>query len=405
MPRTFDKTAVLHNGLIKISQSCHRYVTFGVDREKLSRLAGMLTPSFTQPVLSLEFALNVNSSTYTSSDVHKEHCMRNVFITVVGILALLTVSAVGGDYHYKTTLNCNECHVMHASQGHGYNNDGGGIFVTPNGPHDALLRDEPTALCLNCHDGQTFAPDVLAANGGNVPTNGREAGALNRDNTAPYFDAAGHTLYSTATAPGGTFSATDGLGCVNCHTVHGSANYRNARVRGVSTAIITYAVGSNDPTKDVFERSASSGGDHYSTTNVDFNEPNVTASGYGNFCKGCHTQFHGASADVNMYNMADSAWQRHPTAEANISVGTTARFNNRPYRVKVMSASGDWGTQGVAWTAAPADLTPSCMSCHKAHGNQNAFGLIFATGNAVIDENGDGTSVKVLCQQCHRQGI
>lgn len=157
----------------------------------------------------------------------------------------------------------------------------------------------------------------------------------------------------------------------------------------------------------VFQRSSGLA-NHYSVDNIDFNEPYQDSSAYGAFCKDCHTVFHGNTADADMYNLTDSAWVRHPTAGADISVsGSRARFPNRPYRVKVMSSTGNWGTQGsTTWApSVPTDLTPSCFSCHKGHGNQNAFGLIFATGAAAIGEQGDGTSFKVTCQQCHGVGI
>ena len=69
-------------------------------------------------------------------------------------------------------------------------------------------------------------------------------------------------------------------------------------------------------------------------------------------------------------------------------------------------------------TATTTDPTPGCVSCHKAHGNQNPFGLFFLDPNATaIDEqggdhptipemaNGYGTSYQGLCGQCHTQGI
>ena len=334
--------------------------------------------------------------------------MKNIIIMLMGLMALLTVSAYAGDYHYQSTLNCSECHTMHSSQQHGYNADstGSGFFVTPNGPNDALLRDEVNTLCLSCHNNQTFAPDVLGANGGTSYPNGRIGGALNMGNTAPYFDVTGHTLGSTDVAPGGSWSNPDGLDCTGCHTVHGNAYYRNTRSRGVASSArhyITYATGTNDPTRAVFQRSSGIAS-HYGVDNIDFNEPYADSSAYGAFCRDCHTQFHGNTANADMYNMTDSAWVRHPTAAANIRVGATSRFNNRPYRVKVMSSTGVWGTQSEAWATAPADLTPSCFSCHKGHGNQNAFGLIFATGDNPIGEQGDGGTYRDLCRQCHSQG-
>lgn len=353
--------------------------------------------------------------------------MRNILTAAFAMLALLAVSALAGDYHSGTTLFCEDCHIMHASQTHGYNQNGGGTFVIPTpGAHEFLLRDEPNAMCLKCHDGSNSAPDVLGVNQGNVPTNGRQAGALNRDNVAPYFSATGHTLYSTATAPGGTWtpSGTHGLECIHCHTQHGrsatiggvsESMYRNVNFGLVtgSTAGITYAVGAAPTlTKDVWEVSASFGGDHYSPNNVEFNEPDQTKSGYANYCKQCHTNFHGTSADANMRNTtapAGTEWVRHPTADVNIGASggghsAMSTFKGNLYRTKVMTNSGDWGTQGTAITNTVTDYTPSCFSCHKAHGNQNAFGLIFATGAVAIGEEGDGTNYRQLCGQCHRQG-
>jgi hypothetical protein len=69
-----------------------------------------------------------------------------------------------------------------------------------------------------------------------------------------------------------------------------------------------------------------------------------------------------------------------------------------------MSPTGAWGIQGdTAWVA-PADLTPTCVTCHKAHGNGNAFGVVYMTGNAPRSESGDGTRTTNLCKVCHVQG-
>lgn len=339
--------------------------------------------------------------------------MRKVVVLAAAIALTSAGIATAGDYHYKGTLNCNECHVMHGSQQHGYNTDGTGTFtpIGGAGPYNWLLRNEPNALCLSCHDNQTFAPDVLEANGGTAPTLGRQAGGLNMHNTAPYLDADGHTLGSTATAPGGTFSNPVGLECIDCHSPHGrggaraSNPYRNLYVSGNS---MSYAVATNDLTKDVFERSAG-GTDHYDIGNIDFNEPKSDSSYYGQFCKACHTNFHGKSTDANMTaGGAGTDWLRHPTADVNIaSGGSTGLFNDRLYRVKVMSPAGDWGTQGTAFGASmPTDLTPSCFSCHKAHGNQRAFGLIYpdSAGVLPIGEEGSGARYRDLCRDCHSRG-
>jgi hypothetical protein len=122
--------------------------------------------------------------------------MKRTLILMVALALIVPVAALAGDYHKGVTLNCAECHLMHGSQAHGYNANGTGIFTTIGGapPYDYLLRNHINELCLTCHDNQTFAPDVMEANGGTAPTNGRLAGALNMTNVAPYYDATGHTL-------------------------------------------------------------------------------------------------------------------------------------------------------------------------------------------------------------------
>lgn len=355
--------------------------------------------------------------------------MKTISITCIFLFALFGLAAAG-DYHYGTTLRCSDCHVMHFSQQHGYDSTGGGTFTAlGTGPNTDLLRAPVNELCLTCHDGQAFAPDVY---GVNTQTNVREAGALNKVGDAgPYYPGMGHTLGITSAPPGGTGwtpDPTDGLDCVDCHQQHGYAGgvvdtggtgqYRNLVGKsGNSAALtpVTYRVGTNNLAKDVFERDATLGQPavHYDIANVDFNEPTATASAYGAWCKGCHTDFHGSSTDAFMRDPTEGAgigWLRHPTADVNIggqSAGghsSLTQFKNNLYRTKVMSPTGDWGTQGVAWTTAPTDLTPSCFTCHKAHGNKNAFGLIYALGNAPLGEQGDGTEAKNLCRQCHVQG-
>ena len=100
-------------------------------------------------------------------------------------------------------------------------------------------------------------------------------------------------------------------------------------------------------------------------------------------------------------------WIRHPVADVNIGasygtfISSLARFNSRVNRVKVMDSQGLWDG-----TAGDNTVTPSCMSCHKSHGNQNGFGLIYLTGDAggTLTEQGDGGQYRDLCRQCHVQG-
>lgn len=341
------------------------------------------------------------------------------------IVLLMGGPATAGDYHRGATLVCSDCHVMHFSQSRGYNPGGTGLW-TPlggSGPYHFLLRNTINDLCLTCHDGQTFAPDVLETN---VLGNVREAGALNREGTAPYYVGTGHSLDSADTAPGGTWAPDPvlGLTCIDCHHQHGrggptvSNPYRNLSPSAGTGGYFdppSYVVGTNDTTKDVFERAA--GG--YSVDDVDFNEPDQTKSALGNWCGACHNAFHGGpgSANVGGSGSPASGFGRHPTTGVNIgAVGgghsskaifaTGSRTSPGPGPkinwVKVMTATGNWKPN------TPADVTdhtPSCMSCHKAHGNRNSYGLIYMNplSGAVTEEGTAGGTYKNLCQQCHTQ--
>ncbi len=353
-----------------------------------------------------------------------------------GLLVFFPWNGFTGEYHFAGTLLCYDCHTIHFSQSHEWGSGNaltsgakpGGNWFVSTGPNASLLKVAGvTSLCLACHDGQSFAPDVL---GGNTGTHVRQAGALTTG-TAPYEGWKGHTLEATGHPPGipPTCSNCHGghpltvpppLRCTHCHDQHGNVYYRNlakAYSGAGSFPGVTYAKGTNDTTKHVFLRSWTEGqiAANYGAGNVDFNEPDSTKSGMGEWCGQCHGKFHGQKGDSNMGGSTGTAWLRHPTADANIGAFATDGehssldvFRNRVYRVKVMSSTGDWGTQGSTWPGAPATLTPTCISCHKGHGNQNPFGLIFMGGSGTgLTEEGDGTasaSVKDLCRQCHVQG-
>lgn len=347
-------------------------------------------------------------------------------LVVLGLIVFTAGPALAGHYHKGATLQCGECHVMHFSQQHGYNADGGGLFTplgTTGGPYHYLLRNEINDLCLTCHNGQTFAPDVLEVNTGTMV---RQAGALNRAGTAPYYTSTGHTLDTTDTAPGGTWApdATHGLTCVDCHGPHGRGGptvanpYRNLNpaAGGLSTFDPpSYAYVTNDLTKDVFERAVT----HFSVDDVDFNEPDQTKSAFGNWCNSCHNSFHGGPGSTNTGGPLGEEFERHPTAGVDIGgVGgghssaavfaTATRTGPGPGPkinwVKVMTATENWKPDT---TAEVTDHTPSCMSCHKGHGNQNAFGLIQMNplSGAVTEEGTAGGTYKHLCAQCHTQAI
>jgi hypothetical protein len=278
-------------------------------------------------------------------------------------------------------------------------------------------------LCLSCHDEAGFAPDVLgSSNGGSGPTDVRLGGYLNRLGIEGQ-PATGHTLDSLDEAPGSNppwkpedeNGAGKGLNCTNCHHQHGFAggidsSYRNLKMdpgnHGFLGAVVTYNdgnPGNNDLTRDVFQRQEG----NYDESDMDWNEPDPNNSGIGNWCSGCHTNFHGQPGDSNIGGQPDgpsySHFLRHPDAGVNIGAlggghSSLDQYNAHTNKVKVMSEVGIWDPAG-------GDVTATCISCHKSHGNGNAFGLIYRSGTGTLTEDGDsnGTQLENLCGQCHVQ--
>lgn len=346
-----------------------------------------------------------------------------VMPAAIAAAVLVPNTAPGGDFHFGATLVCSDCHVMHYSQSHGYNPDGTG-FWTPlaGGPHGLLLRQDINDLCLACHDGSAFAPDVKhASSNGYV----RQAGALNDGTDGAYPDASGHTLGSTATAPGSNpaWSNPDGLGCTNCHQPHGAGflgapgSYRNLGGFGTGSGLapqITYTRGDVEganPLSAWVHEDASSGTSvtHYGFSAITFNEPVLTESAYADFCKSCHTDFHGAvgGGEIGGSGTPPEHFDRHPNLTVNIGAlggghSSMGVFTGHTNQVQVMSPTGQ---KAGGYDGTDTGLTPSCFSCHKGHGNKNAFGIIHMAGSGTITEEGDdGTAVRDACKQCHVQG-
>ena len=327
--------------------------------------------------------------------------------------ALLAGPSYAGLEHIGSRLICSDCHTMHYSMKHNYRGGPTDLVTDATGPFKGLLKASPNDLCLSCHDSTGFAPDVLTDPTDDYP---RQAGGLNRVGVAgSYKNWMGHTMDSKDTAPGGTWSnAQRGLLCIDCHDKHGNVSqFRNLLTSNTpgdkfegKTVTFTYSQ-SNDLTKDVWLHDGFVNSNKYGVAGTEFNEPDPTRSRYGEWCGSCHGNFHGSGGSANMGGASggdngSSPWKRHPTADVNIGahsddMSSLTTFQSHTNRVKVMSASGNWSTG--------SDITPSCFSCHKAHGNKNAFGLIYMSGTGTVTEEGDtgGQKMEDLCRQCHTQ--
>ncbi|HEY6195020.1 MAG TPA: hypothetical protein VI504_08265 [Candidatus Eisenbacteria bacterium] len=385
-------------------------------------------------------------------------------ILATGIWASSALAQTHLNYHSGTLLICSDCHTAHASQSHDNEDSRGAPFTnstnlgTNGTTHLHLLRGEVNDLCLSCHNGSSGAPDVLGANTGKYSSELREAGGLNETTDDATTQGHGHTLGWTGTIPGSdnstaptSLAGTDGLECTMCHAQHGSnTQYRNlmnrsADVLGAAKPInftgknVTFEVVASASaatnTKDVAVISPTMSADvtnsvhDFNQKDIQFEEPDQTKSAYGAWCSTCHTNFHGAPGSTQVGSIAGGRVQsggqgylRHPTAGVNIGGSTTdsLTFVTSLANYRSTAALSPLGAGNVAkvmdanhlWTGdATTDKTisPSCFSCHKAHGNNNPFGLIFmggASSGAVTaaTEEGDGGSFRSTCHQCHAQG-
>lgn len=202
-----------------------------------------------------------------------------------------------------------------------------------------------------------------------------------------------------------------GLTCIDCHQHHGARGgpraYRNLRSDAGNNhpgdGLVTYnegRPGSLDPTRDVFVRRERD----YDESAVDFLEPNANDSAIARFCAGCHDAFH-AGVPAGGRAGEPGAFTMHPAFGVDVGArggagSSLARLRGHRSRLKLMSSAGRWDVPGP-------DVTPTCITCHKAHGNGNAFGLIYRSGEGMPTEDGDtaGGSLESLCQHCHTQGL
>jgi hypothetical protein len=335
------------------------------------------------------------------------------------LLGLLGASSArAGDFHTGQTLLCGQCHIMHFSQSHGYLATGGGGFTPLGGlgPNRALLRQRVNDLCLACHDQAGLAADVMGtANTGSQVGIVRQAGYLNRLGVEGQANT-GHTLDSLQPAPWSQpmwrpedeNGGGNGLTCINCHDAHGSSGfghptgqqYRNLRSEpgNATAAWVTYnhaSPGTNDLSRDVFVRSLLD----YDESAVDFNEPDDQDSAIAAWCTGCHTWGHGYDESAEPGGGAGMILGDHPVAKDDLGGQELDQLLTHTNRVKVMSEVGFWDPPGP-------DVTPTCITCHKSHGNGRPYGLIYRSGTGVLTEDGDsnGTNVDDLCRQCHEEG-
>ena len=363
-------------------------------------------------------------------------------VVLTALLALAAIPALAqSNYHYNENMNCSDCHSAHASA-HNNLTDGSAI-TTPNttvsspnytinpyypSPNPGsgrarLLKNDD--VCESCHKNQTFAPDVY---GDNINGYIRSAGGIRENATG-----GGHKVGSTVAAPGyksdviNYFPAGSTLECVSCHSPHGGTAFRNLVPYGMSGTpgysgamvkpTLTKAAAFN-PATDVtilngntYAFGSGNLSAYYGRNAIVYARA-VTAIGPYNgssssnridqFCGVCHGAFHGGDK-VNPDNVSggggsSSAFVRHPTG-----LVTIGSFTTNPSAGNFVTAS-NLKVYQAASTANAATDSPGCVTCHKAHGNNNPFALIYPSPVGADTTEEGGGAYKTLCKSCHGMG-
>ncbi len=298
-------------------------------------------------------------------------------------------------YHFGATLVCSDCHSVHYSETHDLQgNAGQGAPALQGGPTAKLLRrGSALDLCLACHDGQSGMPDVVGADSNGLAQ--RAAGHFGAPGEANFR---GHNLSG---APGDLCTRCHWQGmaggtvqCIDCHNQHGNGRYRNLQWASWP---------GGEPMIKAFIRPGVAGLQRYERVNIAYPAPTAGDGSFRevtNICIDCHHSFFAPS-----YTGSTSPYHRHP--------GVNSEWDAY-YPIDRPGAGTDpanWTSGGVGFTAprvgfvvagasdfsAASTVAASnqvfCLSCHRAHGSDQAFSTVWDYGN----RNAAG------CQQCHNR--
>ena len=326
-----------------------------------------------------------------------------------GILSLVVLTglvlaggsiALGANYHTGSDLTCSDCHVMHASYNGTSYNAGSGF--------DDLLKGTATSMCLVCHDGtDTTAPDVVATGTAAAPNDTlsvayasawKSSGGYFQSDAITVVNDAAHDLYaaSALTATQGTWtSGSSGMVCTDCHSAHGTANYRNLLLQpGTAGSDIDVTVDADvylDATKTTLAQK-------YDHDTIGYNAPNDVKE----WCIGCHTSIASDSSspwakhpqDVEVSTLDDSG--SHWDTGTGVGFGDTTVGGGSAGIPRVRYAEG--GSTFAETTTKGDTNEVFCLSCHKPHGSKYDSALLWPH---YTDDNVDQTSG---CDQCHAKG-
>jgi hypothetical protein len=315
-------------------------------------------------------------------------------------------------YHNGNGMVCSDCHVMHASMEHDYGYQDPYTYpLEINPPANHLLKaSNALDLCLTCHQDKVGVPDVIGGdiNGGAERAAG-ELGDPNAVNDHGHNIGAEPGELCNRCHFGGEFH-TATVECVDCHAPHGTNYYRNLQWASWP---------GHQPPIVAFVNPGATGLQKYQASNVKYGAPGdgpgqPTWREVSNVCIDCHHTLLDASTNGGRYTNydADFHWNRHPGT--NTEWGAYRPISGLPGDPAYSADSTNWfDGQGSEFAIGrlpflvkeahdyqAASLVSYnnevfCISCHSAHGSENAFGLRW---NPAESSNPMATSG---CRQCH----
>jgi predicted CXXCH cytochrome family protein len=330
-----------------------------------------------------------------------------ILILIVVLAATALVAFFCAPAAAAVTGVCSNCHTMHYSQGGAVPTGAAG------GPNSALLLNN----CLGCHTTTGSDPFVSSypyVKLGSASDDNCLAGGFFQT-TADVTDDNGnenHDIGATADPAGYDSSettwytgATNGLSCAGTNGCHGNETdlddmaaisgghhnptgaYRILSVNG--TDVVGY--GAADYEELIISTPATAVVTSGANQNVNLYSAGVSDPSISELCAKCHGDFHnesGTTVDAG----TSGAWIRHPT---DVAIPATWTIGAAAYTPD----GDDYKNNPVGYDNATFDITAkrvTCLSCHRAHGTENADLLRWAYSTQVA-----GGGAVYGCLGCH----